>query len=45
MDSSASLQRWQQAFEDHPVSTARVIEKQLRGGVASNREKLRAVVG
>lgn len=45
MDSSASLQRWQQAFEDHPISTTRTIEKQLRAGVANSRERLRGLVG
>jgi conserved oligomeric Golgi complex subunit 1 len=45
METSISLQRWQQAFEDHPVSTTRAIEKQLRSSVANNRERLRGLVG
>ena len=40
-----SLQRWQQAFEDHPIPTTRGIEKQLRTSVANNRERLRGIVG
>ncbi|ETN40319.1 uncharacterized protein HMPREF1541_04595 [Cyphellophora europaea CBS 101466] len=45
MDPTLSLQRWQQAFEDHPISTTRSIEKQLRANVANNRERLRGLVG
>lgn len=45
MDPSMSLQRWQQAFEDHPISTTRVLEKQLRSSIANNRERLRGLVG
>lgn len=45
MDSTINLQRWQQAFEDHPISTTRAIEKQLRSSVANNRERLRGLVG
>jgi hypothetical protein len=45
MDSTLSLQRWQQAFENHPIVTTRKIEKDLRASVASSRERLRSLVG
>ena len=45
MDTAFDLQTWQQAFEQHPISTTRTIEKQLRVNAANNREKLRILVG
>ena len=45
MDAALDLHSWQQAFEQHPVSKTRTIEKQLRASVANNRERLRVLVG
>ncbi len=45
MDTAFEMQTWQQAFEQHPISTTRTIEKRLRASVANNREKLRTLVG
>ena len=45
MDAATDLETWQEAFEKHPISTTRAIEKQLRSSVANNRERLRILVG
>jgi conserved oligomeric Golgi complex subunit 1 len=45
MDPTADLQTWQEAFEKHPISATRAIERQLRASVASNRDRLRSLVG
>ena len=45
MDHTADLQTWQEAFEKHPISATRAIERQLRASVASNRDRLRSLVG
>ena len=45
MDAAIDLQTWQQAFEQHPISTTRTIERQLRASVSNNRERLRVLVG
>ena len=45
MDVSTSLQTWQQAFEDYPISTTRALEKQLRSNITNGKERLRSLVG
>jgi hypothetical protein len=39
-----SLKSWQDAFQ-YPIPTVRRVEQELRRDIASNREKLRALVG
>ncbi|KAJ5669322.1 hypothetical protein N7462_010392 [Penicillium macrosclerotiorum] len=39
-----SLKSWQDAFQ-YPIPTARRVEQELRRDIASNKEKLRALVG
>jgi hypothetical protein len=39
-----SLKSWQDAFQ-YPVPTVRRVEQELRRDIASNKEKLRALVG
>lgn len=39
-----SLKSWQEAFQ-YPVPTVRRVEQELRRDIASNKEKLRALVG
>lgn len=39
-----SLKTWQDAFQ-YPVPTVRRVEQELRRDIASNKEKLRALVG
>lgn len=39
-----SLQSWQEAFQ-HPIPTVRRFEQDLRRDVASNKDKLRSLVG
>ena len=45
MDASASLQTWQEAFEEYPISTTRALEKQLRSNIRNGKERLRSLVG
>lgn len=39
-----SLKSWQDAFQ-YPIPTVRRVEQELRRDIASNKEKLRALVG
>ncbi|KAL2373932.1 hypothetical protein RJ035_004065 [Blastomyces gilchristii] len=39
-----SLQSWQEAFQ-HPIPTVRRVEEELRRDIASNKDKLRSLVG
>ena len=39
-----SLNSWQDAFQ-YPIPTVRRVEQELRRDIASNKEKLRALVG
>ncbi|OJD17992.1 hypothetical protein AJ78_01949 [Emergomyces pasteurianus Ep9510] len=39
-----SLQSWQEAFQ-HPIPTIRRVEQELRRDIASNKDKLRSLVG
>ncbi|KLJ12871.1 hypothetical protein EMPG_09464 [Blastomyces silverae] len=39
-----SLQSWQEAFQ-HPIPTVRRVEQELRRDMASNKDKLRSLVG
>ncbi|OAX79101.1 hypothetical protein ACJ72_06583 [Emergomyces africanus] len=39
-----SLQSWQEAFQ-HPIPTVRRVEQELRRDIASNKDKLRSLVG
>lgn len=39
-----SLKSWHDAFQ-YPIPTARRVEQELRRDIASNKEKLRALVG
>lgn len=39
-----SLKSWQDAFH-YPIPTVRRVEQELRRDIASNKEKLRALVG
>lgn len=41
---SQSLKSWQDAFQ-YPIPTVRRVEQELRRDIASNKEKLRALVG
>ena len=39
-----TFESWEEAF-DYPIQTVRVMEQQLRNEIASNRDKLRTLVG
>lgn len=39
-----SLKSWEDAFQ-YPIPTVRRVEQELRRDIASNKEKLRALVG
>lgn len=39
-----SLSSWEDAFQ-YPIPTVRRVEQELRRDIASNKEKLRALVG
>jgi hypothetical protein len=39
-----SLKTWKDAFQ-YPIPTVRRVEQELRRDIASNKEKLRALVG
>ena len=39
-----TLESWEDAFQ-YPVAAVRGMEKQLRGDIDSNRERLRSLVG
>ena len=41
---TSSLKSWQDAFQ-YPIPTVRRVEQELRRDIASNKEKLRALVG
>lgn len=41
---SRSLSSWEEAFQ-YPIPTVRRVEQELRRDIASNREKLRSLVG
>jgi conserved oligomeric Golgi complex subunit 1 len=38
------VKSWEEAF-NHPIATTRQIEKQLRNDLATNKERLRTLVG
>jgi conserved oligomeric Golgi complex subunit 1 len=38
------LKSWEEAFQ-YPISSVRRVEQQLRQDIASNKDKLRALVG
>ena len=40
----ASMKSWEEAF-DYPLQTTRAVERALRTEVASNRDRLRTLVG
>ncbi|OJD21489.1 hypothetical protein ACJ73_07171 [Blastomyces percursus] len=41
---ASSLQSWREAFQ-HPIPTVRRVEQELRRDIASNKDKLRSLVG
>jgi hypothetical protein len=45
MDPGATIDTWQQAFEEYRIPATRAIEKQLRASASRDKEKLRGLAG